>query len=284
MSPTLDIRPLGGSFAAEVIGFDPAQAADRAMREAWHAALDEHQLLVFRDIDLDATAQLAMVGTLGVPLVENDSGRPYQHVSNVHEEGILGDEAFAFHVDHAFMPDPIEVISLYGLEIPTQGSQTRFVSGIAAAASLPAELRRRIGGRRARHVIDPAGDAATAAVRRRLVADDLPHAHHPMLLDDPRSGRPILFVSEQQTDLVEGLEEREGRQLIEALLEHLACRELAYEHEWREGDLVVWNNLALQHARSAIPRGARRTLRRISIGGTAVHEYFRRIERWERRV
>jgi taurine dioxygenase len=280
MPPHFDLRPLDSPFGAEIVGFDQESARTPATNDAWHAALREHQLLVFREIELDSQAQVRLVGSLGDPLVENDSGRAYQHVSNVHEEGILGDDAFAFHVDHAFMPDPIEVISLYGLEIPEEGTETRFLSGIVAAEALPEALRNAIGDRRARHVIDPVGDTSTPAVHKKLDAAGLPHSHHPMLLDDPRSGRPILFVSEQQTDRVEGLEESEGRRLVEDLLLHLQNPDFVYRHEWRPGDLVVWNNLALQHARSAIPSGTKRTLRRVSIGGTAVHDYFRRIEKW----
>ena len=87
-------------------------------------------------------------------------------------------------------------------------------------------------------------------------------------------------MNEQQTDRVEGLAEDESRTLIEDLFAHLYREVHTYTHAWRAGDLVLWDNRALQHARDAIPLGASRNLRRISVGGTPVYEYFRRHEKW----
>ena len=91
----------------------------------------------------------------------------------------------------------------------------------------------------------------------------------------------MLYVSEQQTDLVEGLEEEESAALVEALFAHLYSDAFTVVHEWREGDLVVWDNRALQHARDAVPAGVSRNLRRVSVGGTSVFEYFRDVVGWD---
>ena len=90
--PAAGIGPDSGG--AEVRGLAADAVTDASVTKAWHAALDAHQILVFRDLDLDADEQVALLETLGPALVENDAGRRYQFVSNVHEEGILGDERF----------------------------------------------------------------------------------------------------------------------------------------------------------------------------------------------
>lgn len=280
MPKSLELRPLRGPFGAEIIGWDVTTPVSQATPLNWHAALDQHQLLVFRDVELDADQQVELLGTLGAPLIENDSGRAYQFVSNTREDGILGDERFAFHSDHAFMEDPIEIISLYGLEIPEAGSQTRFVNGALAANTMPDALRDSVSARSARHIIDPGAESGSIAIHGPRRTDSLPHAYHPILWDGARTDSPILYVSEQQTDLVQGLEEAESDALIEALFDHLYRGDFTYVHEWREGDLVVWDNRALQHARDAIEKDARRNLRRVSVGGTPVHEYFRRHTKW----
>lgn len=280
MATSFEIRDLEGPFGAEILGWDATSQPAEDTTHAWHAALDGHQLLVFRDLELDAEGHVALAATLGPPLIENDSGRAYQFVSNTHEEGILGDERFAFHSDHAFMEDPIEIISLYGLEIPKAGSQTRFVNCALAAKKMPASLQESVSGRSARHIIDPAAESGAVAFRGPRRKDSLPHAYHPILWDGARRKAPVLYVSEQQTDLVEGLDGEESDALIEKLFAHLYSGDFTYVHEWREGDLVVWDNRALQHARDAIPNAARRNLRRVSVGGTAVHEYFRKHTKW----
>ena len=280
MTHAFEMRRLDAPFGVELVGASPRRLLREPAAAHWVAALGAHQLLVVRDAAISADEQVELMACLGEPLVENDSGRAHQFVSNVHEEGILGDERFAFHADHAFMPDPIDAISLHALEIPGAGSCTRFVSGLAAAAALPSALRDRIDGRRARHCIDPSAKSEDVAVRGPARSDDLPHADHPLLRPDPRSGAPVLFANEQQTDRVEGLDAAASRVLLEALFAHLYSGRFEYVHSWREGDLVIWNNMALQHARDAIPAGARRTLRRVAVGGTPVHEYFRRNPKW----
>lgn len=275
MAPSLNLRPLPEAFGAEILDANADALASDAATEAWHAALAAHQLLVFRDLPLSAEEQIALAATLGEPLVENDSGRRHQFVSNRHEEGILGDERFAYHSDHAFMDDPIDVISLYGLEIPLGGSATRFVNGVAAARALPDALRTRLEGRRARHTIDPSGRHGDVAVRAPRRPEEAIGAWHPILWDGSRSPDPILYVNEQQTDRVEGLDGAESDALIEALFAHLYGGPFTYVHTWREGDLVLWDNRALQHARDAIPPKETRNLRRVSVGGTSVFEFFR---------
>lgn len=280
MKEPLDIRFLPGPTGAEVVGATLEAAISHDGARAWHAALDRRQLVVFRGLELDADEQVALLETLGPALIENDRGRPYQYVSNAHEEGILGDERFAFHSDHAFMDEPIDVISLQPIELPPGGSETRFTNAIRAGRELPESLRIEVEGRQARHVIDPGAESERVAISGPALGDDLPHAWHPVLWTHPRTGEPILYVSEQQTDRIEGLDGREGRLVIEKLFAHLYVPRFSYTHAWREHDLVVWDNRSLQHARDAVPRGTRRTLRRVSIGGTPVHEYFRNDPKW----
>ncbi|MBJ18277.1 MAG: TauD/TfdA family dioxygenase [bacterium] len=282
MAERPEIRPLSSGVGAEIVDFDFARNPHEGVGEIadWHAALDTHQLLLFRNASLDAETQVAFLETLGPALIENEKGRAYQFVSNTHADGILGDERFAYHSDHAFMDDPIEVISLFGLEIPESGTQTRFVNGVRAAAALPDELRERISELRARHIIDPGAESSGVAVRSPRRSDDLPHAYHPILWRHPRTGEAILYVAEQQTDHVESLDDDEGRALIEALFEHLYQPRFSYAHEWRAGDLIIFDNLALQHDRGAILPGTSRTLRRVTVGGTPVYQYFRAHSKW----
>lgn len=276
--PGRGIGPEAGG--AEVFARDATRLLETDALRAWQAALDEHQLLVFRELALDDETQVALLETLGPALVENDSGRRHQHVSNVHEDGILGDERFAYHSDHAFMDDPIDVIALAAVELPDAGTTTRFVNAVRAAHALDDATRRAIGDRRGRHAIDPAAASGDVALDGPVRDDALPHAWHPILWPHPRTGEPILYVSEQQTDRVEGASPTEGRALLRSLFAHLYAERFTYVHRWRPGDLLVWDNRACQHARDAIPPGARRTLRRVSIGGTPVHEFFRRDPRW----
>jgi taurine dioxygenase len=280
MADHLDFRRLSENTGVEILDFDFNRAPSEGRDRSWHAALDEFQLLLFRGAHIGADRQVELLETLGPALIENDSGRAYQFVSNTHEEGILGDERFAFHSDHAFMPDPIDVLSLCAIEVPESGTQTHFANGLAAARALPRSLRERIEGLRARHIIDPAAESGAVPIRGPRLPDDLPHAYHPVLFPHPRTGEDILYLCEQQTDRIENYDHEESRDVIETLFAHLYAPPFALVHEWQEGDLVIWDNRALQHARAAIPQGMSRTLRRVSVGGTPVYEFFRRHPKW----
>jgi len=275
MGDHFETRPLTPTTGAEILGFEFDRATSEPYARAWLHALDKYQVLLFRGAEIEAEQQVEMLETLGPALVENEAGRRYQFVSNSHEEGILGDERFAYHSDHAFMPDPINVLSLYGMEIPRAGTQTSFANGLAAARELPKALRQRIGDLRARHIIDPAAESGAVPIRGPRLPDDLPHAYHPILFPHPRTGEEILYVCEQPTDRVESLDHDDGQALIEALFEHLYAPRFTFVHEWQEGDLIIWDNRALQHARGDVKPNTSRTLRRVAIGGTPVYEFFK---------
>jgi taurine dioxygenase len=275
MAFRLETRPVSSALGVEVLGFDTSRRPEPETRIALRAALDETQLLLFRDQSLDADAQLALLEIFGTPLIENDEGRRFQFVSNTREDGILGDGRFAFHSDHAFMQEPIDVIGLYGLEVPVGCGSTHFANALRAAGELSESLRDCIGDLRARHIIDPEGDSKTVVARGARLPDELPHAFHPILWAHPRTQQPILYVSEQQSDSVESLTDSEGSALLEDLFAHLYSPPNLYTHEWRKGDLLIWDNRAVQHARDALGREATRTLRRVAVGGTSVIEFFR---------
>jgi taurine dioxygenase len=258
-------------------GFDASAPVSADVANALRDALDAHQLLVIRAPGLTAEAHVSLMEIWGEPLEENADERPgqrYGFVSHVRDDGILGDAAYAFHADHAFMPDPIDVLSLYAADAPEPAVATRFANAQLAAAQLPEALRERSSGRRARHIIDPAGDPAEHRVEAPELSADCPHAVHPVLWPHPRTGRDVLFVNAQQTDRIEGLASAESRALLDELFAHLYRADHLYAHRWRPGDLVVWDNRALQHARDPLDPDVPRTLRRVSVGGTPVWKYF----------
>ncbi|MFN8027829.1 MAG: TauD/TfdA family dioxygenase [Acidimicrobiia bacterium] len=166
------------------------------------------------------------------------------------------------------LPALHEAISLYGIEIPAAGTQTALADGQAAAADLPADLRARLEGRAARHAVDVTTPEREAVVRVRKgrLDEAYPHALRPALWPHRTTGAEILAVTEQQTDAIVGLDPDESTALIEDVFAHLYRPEHVYEHEWEAGQLVVWDNHALQHSRRAVGLERARTLRRVCVG------------------
>ena len=170
----------------------------------------------------------------------------------------LGVGELAFHSDLAFNPEPFLTISLHATDVEDGRSSTRFVDSCIGYRTLPEATKARLAGHDALHVfaVDMAGHNSDAP-------EGLPRATHPLVMEHPRTGEPILYVNLNQTARIVGLAPQESADLLEALFEHLYREENVYEHRWRNGDLVMWDNLATQHARGNVSGVGRRTLQRV---------------------
>ena len=86
-----------------------------------------------------------------------------------------------------------------------------------------------------------------------------------MIWRHPRTGLELLYTSQQMTARIEGLDPVDSEALLDELFAHLYRPEAVLDHEWRQDDVVVWDNLALQHARGDVKiEGPERTLRKLS--------------------
>jgi taurine dioxygenase len=228
------------------------------------ALLYEHQMLCFRVPDLPGEDQQRLLACFGPLVDESFDGSGWSYVSNVEPGGVLGDGPFLFHSDLEFTPEPLWVLSLYAVELPETPTSTRFANSARAAAHLDAHLASELDGLTALHAYPLLEGRGDARYRVRDLDDGAPRAEHPLLLTHPVTGAPVLYVTAMQTDSVVGLPEDESEDLLGRLWADLYAPDNVYEHEWQLGDLLVWDNLSLQHARGAVT--GRRTLRRVPVG------------------
>jgi taurine dioxygenase len=134
--------------------------------------------------------------------------------------------------------------------VSTTGGETGFFDAAGAYTRLPTDLRERIGGLSALHF-------------ERFARGPVPsRARHPVVLPHPVTGIPILFVNPLFT---ESIPEAEDGSLLVELQASFAAPAIQYWHRWRAGDLLIWDNLVLQHARHEFPATDHRTLRRCQV-------------------
>jgi taurine dioxygenase len=100
----------------------------------------------------------------------------------------------------------------------------------------------------------------------------VPHWHHPVFIKHPDTGRTSLFVDRLMTTRIEGMTEAESAHLLERLYAAGEHRDFIYEHVWRKGDFVMWDNLCTIHARTDFARDERRLLRRCTVEGIVPRE------------
>jgi alpha-ketoglutarate-dependent taurine dioxygenase len=264
----LEIRHLDAGFGAEVTGFDPQAADDADVVGALRAAFDDRGLLRFRDIDLTHPEQVRLsraligeegAGEIGAPMPEDTF-----YISNRRMNSAAPFGRLQFHSDTMWADDPFQVLSLYGVEVELPTAPTSFVSAVEAWATLPDDLRTRVEGL---HALHTAGEVRRGDLTDVLVStvERPPTTIAPIGRPHPRTGATILYVCEQMTKEIVELPREEGEALLEALFDHLYDPARSWQQEWRERDFVVWDNLALQHARQNVEvEGPTRTLRKVA--------------------
>jgi len=257
MSGALQWRPLAPFGATIDLDLKGSVSGDQidALRELF----DRRHLLLFTGQSLSAADQRRVCGWFGP--VEED--KPASRFTTEPEMGALGAGELAFHSDMACTPAPLIGLSLLAIEVEERSSTTMFVDAMAAARDLPEILRRRIEGL---HVMNLWPSELAQRQRSHLAPAGWPGAAHPVLKPHPRTGEPILYLNANQSDRIVELEAAESEDLIQALFQRLYAPAHRYEHHWRNGDFIVWDNLALQHARKPVPPGVVRTLQRVEIG------------------
>jgi alpha-ketoglutarate-dependent taurine dioxygenase len=270
----LHVRDLTPEFGAEIEGFDPHAPLDDEQCRALRRAFDERGLLVFRGLDLDVDEQAALAGILigetgsagGDAPEEPTEAAPTteRFVSNKEPGGNAPYGRLLFHSDMMWSDTPFQVLTLYGVDIEQPAVPTAFVSAVRAWDTLPDDLRARVEGLHARHIT---GQQARGGDDEELLQ---PIREHPQSTTTsvghrhPRTGRTLLYISQMMTGEIVELPAEESEALLEQLFAHLYDPVHVWEHEWRNGDLVAWDNLAIQHARSDVRiDGPARTLRKV---------------------
>jgi alpha-ketoglutarate-dependent taurine dioxygenase len=260
----LEIKDMPQPLGAEVKGLNPSTALDGEDARLLRQAFDQRGVLVFRDLDIDYEFQ----GLLSEMLIGTESGRggdmaEESYISNEKPGAAAPYGRLLFHSDTMWAVEPLRVLSLYGLNVGSPVAPTTYTSATYAWASLPEELRTRVAGLTAVHTAGQRkqgkdDEDLVVAIPERPKSTTTPVANR-----HPRTGQTMLYVCQQMTHEIAGLPPHESEELLEALFEHLYNPENLFHHDWRNGDLVIWDNLAVQHARSnVIKDGPPRTLRK----------------------
>jgi len=282
------VKPLSPACGAEIVGLDLSRTLPRQTIDAIQKAWDEYIVLVFRDQTLTEDEQLAFAGRFGelgarkkAPErlrarsegIEQTDPR-VMLVSNIKVDGrpvgAFGDGDMWFHIDSGYAEKPYRYTFLYGVKLPSRGGNTRFANTYKAYDALPREMKDKLAGRRALHLHEYERRAKVDISARDL--GDSPHWFHPVCISHPRTGRKALFVDRLMTRRIEGLDPEDSEATLEFLYDHAEREAFIFEHEWRLGDVVMWDNLASIHGRTWFPETEERLLRRCTVEGVPLHE------------
>ncbi len=282
----LRIEPFDGAIGAAVMDVDLAQPLDAEERERLIEAWNRHSVLVFRDQQIAPDEFLRYsryFGDLEVHVLEQ-----YLHpvhpeilvVSNILEYGRnigIPDAGRYWHTDLSYLDVPSRGSILYAMEIPEADGETLgntlWASTAAAYEALPEATRARVDGLQAEYSLSKRFQKLADDGTKHIELSDeqrekTPSVTHPVVRTHPVTGRRGILVNEGHTTHIVGMPEDESQALLQELWDHTTKPDFTYCHEWRVGDVVMWDNTLTQHLAIcdyALPQ--RRLLHRTTITG-----------------
>jgi len=245
----------------------------------------KHHVLVLRDQEL-TNAQFerfsAMLGELDPPPNQGAGrksvpGHPNLYVVSNRKNGAgepigaLGDGEAQWHTDMSYLERPPFASMLWSIELPDAGGDTCFASMPAALRSMPADLVRRVERLSIKH--DGTYDSG-GYVRKGMTANDDPTQSvgtlHPVVIEQPETGERTLYLGRRRNAYIPGLSLPESEALLDTIWGYATDPQVTMRHQWRLGDVVLWNNFTTMHRRDGFPPEQFRTLHRSQIKGKYV--------------
>ena len=145
-----------------------------------------------------------------------------------------------WHTDSPWDTEICKGTQLYGVAIPSTGGDTAFASMYEAYDALPERLKQRIAGLKAEYIYGG---------KRREGHDLLepedrqkPPAVYPMVRVHEETGRTSLYANPHHIVRIQGLSDAESETLVGELTTYMISTPAQYQHKWRVGDIVIWDN------------------------------------------
>jgi len=252
----MQIRPMGPQIGVEVTGVDVKTLDDAGFAPIYQAWL-ERNVLVVRDQDLSMEDFLRYSRRFGIVVPHPSKSTRHPQIPEITllginkfdadgklNQAIYRRGAEGWHTDGAYDADPFKATQLYALAIPSRGGDTLFANAYAAYAALPDRLKQRLEGR---------NGAFTYGGRKQKTAllnpedRDWTPVLHPIVRTHPETGRKSLYYDPGKIVAIEGLDAAESDALIEQLEAYMIQPGGEYRHQWRVGDIVIWDNRCSYH-------------------------------------
>src|SRR6266850_243464 len=255
----MKIIPTAAVLGAEIDGVDLSRQLDDATFAAIERAYNEYGVIFFRGQSITPAQQVAFTRRFG-DIEFNIFGERWS-VPGHPEIVVLSNITEGGRPPRGTILYAIEIPELHGLPL----GDTEFASAAAAWDALPDVMKRTLQGRRA--VFDFRGRTRSFPPTQAEI-DRNPPVRHPIVRTHPSTGRRCLYVMRDDCTGIEGMEPDEAEALIAAVADHIVKPAFVYRHQWRPGDLLMWDNCMVQHrAIQDYEMPQRRLMHRTTMGG-----------------
>ena len=251
----MEIRRLG-PIGAEIVGVDVKTMDGAAFGKIYQAWLDCNVIAV-RDQELaidDFLAYSRRFGTVTAHPSKNTRHPDYPEitllgVNKIRPDGTLDQEIYkrgghGFHTDGSYEEVPYKATQLYAIAIPSTGGDTHFASAYAAYDELPQRLKHRLEGK---YGAFKYGGLTQANLLLDAEDRNAKPVRHPLIRVHPETGRKLLYFDQGKILYIEGLAQAESAAIIEEMSAYMVQPPAQYRHQWRKGDVVIWDNRCSYH-------------------------------------
>jgi taurine dioxygenase len=268
----LALNPLG-LVGVEVLGLDVRAEIPRETAQELRRAFERYHVLIVRDQVLTEAQQVAFAGCFGAVEQAREQSVIAQRpetmiISNIRigdaAVGRLPDGEVEWHFDKMYYPEPNMAAVLHAVEIPDRGGETLFSDTSLIYDALGAGTKERLE----RFHVSSSYDYAATRPQERVVNPNAPTAAHPLVRTLP-DGRKSLFAAPLMVDRIVELDASESSATLAEIYAFFGRPEFTYEHAWRVGDTLIWDNRCCAHKRNDFDPEQRRLLRRVSIADPA---------------
>ncbi|MEQ9259776.1 MAG: TauD/TfdA family dioxygenase [Roseovarius sp.] len=281
--PSFHTAPLNPHFGAEVKGLQLSEVTAENLFPELRALFEEHSALLFRAQDFEDDKHLEIAALFG-PIEDRkaDERKPGEKfeipkVSNVREDGSTSGEMdlhtlnlksnFLWHSDSTFLPVPALVNVITARVVPSSGGATELASTRAAWAAMPEALKAKVRGRGIWHRFSHSRRKISPELAELPMFNKWPDQHWKAVWTNPVNGREALYIA-SHAFLIDGYDEAESQKILDELMEFCTQPEFVYSHQWKVGDVLMWDQRAVLHRGTPWPYQEPRTLSSICVSVT----------------
>ena len=289
--------PTGAPVGADIQGVDFSLPVPEDVKAALRKAWADHMVLLMRGQSLDDEQLLATSAIFGPP---HDSAARKYHLAAGHgvddsymvsrhpsitiisnldasgrpvlDNGGLGSYEVVWHTDNSYVAVPPAGSMLYALEVPVNGGgDTSFNNQYLAYEELPVDLKRAIEGKCQVH--DSSRNSAGVlrpGVKLPTKPEEVEGPTHPLVRVHPVTGKRALYLGRRRvwpSNTIVGIPNEESERLLDRLWAHATQPKYAWTHQWRVGDILLWDNRCCMHYRTEVDTAQRRVMHRTTIKG-----------------
>src|SRR3954464_13958015 len=257
----IEVVPLTATIGAELRNISLAEAAgDAEVFAVLRDLLLQYKVLFVRDQDITRAQHVALAERFGLledhPVAGSDPEHP--GLVRIYKDLDSPPEHYenAFHCDATWREVPPLGSVLRCVEAPAVGGDTIWVNMAEAYRRLPADVKAKIAGLRARHSIEASFGAAMPTEQRHALHARFPDAEHPVVRTHPETGEEFLFVNAFTTHFVNyhtpenirfGSDYAPGQsELLNYLIRQAAVPEFQVRWRWTPNSFAIWDNRCTQ--------------------------------------